>query len=643
MTLRIKLTLASALGGLALSLLVAHWAARGADAAESGKTVALLEELARKFSNDLPSYYTRPESAAQLQAAVVNFGTARITSVLLDKAGQIIAAGPVTTPSNRVKTLIDAIGARHLGVGFGRSVLGDRSYVWSVSEVNGTSYSLILLYSDGSPVSLLPAWLSNAALWPLLALLTAASGWLGFRYGTMHEDNAVLDAALRSQAIHDALTGLPNRALCTDRLRQQIALARRNGQNIAVGHVNLDRFRTINELLGTARGDQLLRMVGQRLQRAVRESDTVARHSGDQFLVLLNNVDENQVLYVAHKIMRSLDESFDVNEHNLFVRGNMGIALYPQHGEDEQLLIQHAEVALRVAKKANTDVIVYNKKHDEYSVRHLALVNDLHAAITQNRFELFYQPKIDVTQRRITAAEVLLRWNHPHHGPVSPDQFIPVAEQTGLIQPLTQSVLNAALRHCAQIHQRGHPITVAVNVSMYNLLESDFDRKVKQLLSTWNVDPQHLELEITESAMMSNPARSKELLVAMDAFGLRLSIDDFGTGYSSLTYLKQLPVDELKVDKSFVLQMEQSDDDAAIVRTIIGLGRDLGLQVVAEGVESAQLLERLRHLGCSVMQGNFLCRPMPFDEFAAWLDSNKNAYASAPRGETAGAETTFAI
>lgn len=602
-----------------MALLIEFGIARVLSDGEYHRDATLLSQYAKKFSSDLPAYYTRPESFAQLEAAVANLGISRLMAILLDKSDRVIAVGPTSLTLDRANVLVQQIGVSALGASEGHVDIDDIPYVWSTTPLAGTSYSLALIYSSDPAHSELLAWPVNTLLLALLAIITAVCGTVGFQLGALTEKTRSLSHTLQTQSLHDNLTGLPNRSLFIDRVRQQIQHGRRSGQTLAVCHVNLDRFSNVNQLLGTERGDQMLQLVGQRLKKSVRESDTIARINADQFLLLLNNVDENQVLQVAQKIMASLQENFDIGEHNLFVRGNLGIALYPQHGEDEQTLMQHAEIALRVAKKANTDVIVYNKKHDEYSIKHLALVNDIHTAIGQNQFELVFQPKVRIADGTIRSAEVLLRWNHPDQGQIPPGQFIPVAEQTGLIQPLTQWVINNTLDYCAQLRVLGFDLTLSVNISMYNLIETDFDRRIRELLALWSIPPHQLELEITESAMMSNPARSKELLTQLDAFGLQLSIDDFGTGYSSLTYLKQLPVDELKIDKSFVLQMHHDENDAAIVRTIVGLAHDLGLQVVAEGVELEEHFEQLRKIGCDAAQGHYMCRPLPFKEFVAWL------------------------
>lgn len=620
MQTRFKISLAFGLGSIALALLIAHWTATTVSGSEYRKDIVLLEELSRKFSADLPSYYTRPESLTQLEAAVTNLGTVRLYSIMLDRTGRVMVSGPAQIFSaDRAAQFIEALHFKTASQDGGYLDVGDDAYIWALSDIPGTAYSLMLIHASDRTASGLALWIGSISLWGLLIAIAFLFAWVGWRTGTQSEKTRALSATLKEQSFFDLITGLPNRTLFIDRVRQQIRLARRSGQTLSVCHFNLDRFSNINGLLGEKHGDALLRMVGERLKNVLRDSDTIARTDADHFLILLNNIDESQVLHVSQKIMSRLHESFGIGEHSLYVRGNIGVAMYPQHGEEEQVLLQHSEIALRVAKKAGTDILVYNKKHDEYSIKHLALVNDLHTAIAQNHFELYFQPKIRIDDAAIVAVEVLLRWNHPHHGLISPDQFIPVAEQTGLIQPLTQWVLNSALEINSQLRESGIELTFSVNVSMYNLLESDFDRRIKELLVTWSIPPQLLELEITESAMMSNPARSQELLTMLDAHGIRLSIDDFGTGYSSLNYLKQLPVDELKIDKSFVLQMNDDSNDDAVVRTIIGLAHDLGLCVVAEGVESLELLNHLRRLGCDVVQGYYLCRPLPFKEFTAWL------------------------
>ncbi len=632
MNVKFKFSLLFASGGLLLALLVAYGFAQVRSSGEYHRDATLLNQYAKKFSSDVPAYYTRPESLVQLQAAVTNLGLTDLSAILLDKYSRVIAAGPANLSFEHASALIQRFGITAFGASEGHTELDDTSYVWSIAPVAGTSYSLVLIYAAQQTSPELMLWPANAILLLVLCAATALGGGLGFYLGALIEKTQSLSRSLQTQSLHDPLTGLPNRSLFIDRVRQQIQHGRRTGQNLAVCHVNLERFCNINELLGVANGDHMLRLVSQRLKKTVRESDTVARVDADQFLMLVNNVDEHQVLLVAQKVMSSLQENFDIGEHNLFVRGNIGIALYPQHAEDEHALMQHAALALRVAKKANTNVIVYNKKHDEYSIKHLALINDIQNAISQDQFELFFQPKVRIADGTTKSAEVLLRWNHPHQGQIPPGQFIAVAEQTGLIQPLTQWVISHTLDYCAQLQQRGFELVLSVNISMYNLIETDFDRKVRELLSLWSIAPHRLELEITESAMMSNPARSKELLTQLDAFGLRLSIDDFGTGYSSLTYLKQLPVDEIKIDKSFVLQMHRDDNDAAIVRTIVGLAHDLGLQVVAEGVESEVQLEQLRKFGCDAAQGNHLCQPLSFKDFVAWLETSQPGIQASSSG-----------
>jgi diguanylate cyclase (GGDEF)-like protein len=624
--LRIKTIAACILGAVLLFGSIAKWALVADHDHENRRVSRLLAEYAQKFSFDIPSYYTRPEAIEQLRAAITNLGTPRIYSILVDKTGRTLASGPSSRPEGQVARIVQAIEPRDLAVGSGSLELDGREHIWTSTAVAGTSYILLLVYELETAPGLIMTWIADPSAWAILLGLVALSGWMGQRLGALLEWAKALDNTIKAQALYDTVTGLPNRALFIDRLRQQIHLGRRRGHVLAVCHLNLDRFSSINEFLGASGGDRLLWAVGQRVLKTIRESDTVARLDSDQFLVLLNAIDENQILYVAQKILRSLQESFQIGDHNLFVRGNIGIALYPQHGEDEQTLRQHAESALKVAKKANTDVIVYHKKHDDYSVRHLALVNDLHTAITQNHLELFVQPKVNVETSTIVSAEVLLRWNHPLQGTLSPDHFIPIAEQTGLIQPLTTWVLESALKNCASMHRIGYPLTVAVNISMYNLMDTDFESRVTELLQRYQVEPRFLELEITESAMMSSPSRTKELLAMLDSLGVRFSIDDFGTGYSSLNYLKQLPVDELKIDKSFVLQMRTDDSETAIARTIIGLGRDLGIRVVAEGVESQELEDVLRGLGCPIMQGNHLCRALPWQDFIEWLQSDSQRY-----------------
>ena len=381
--------------------------------------------------------------------------------------------------------------------------------------------------------------------------------------------------------------------------------------------LDLDRFKEINDTLGHASGDLVLREVGVRLRAGLPDSHTVARLGGDEFAVLVPALpDWDAAVAVGRLVRATLGRPLPVEQLELEVTASMGIVLCPDHGSDPEPLLQRADVAMYQAKKGHTGMEVYAPERDQYSPRRLALVGALRSAIDQRDLTLLYQPKVELRSGRIVAAEALLRWHHPVHGQIPPDEFIPIAESTALIQPLGQLVLETALDQARCWQEAGSPLSLAVNLSVRNLLEPNLADRVAALIAKAGVPPATLTLEITESGVMTDPEAAIAMLRGLRHVGVRLSVDDFGTGYSSLSYLKRLPVDEVKLDRSFVLNMTGDVNDAAIDRSTIELAHNLGLQLVAEGVEDQETHELLTALGCDLAQGYHLARPMPADEVA---------------------------
>ncbi len=440
-------------------------------------------------------------------------------------------------------------------------------------------------------------------------------------YGAAHDitERKEWEEALEHQALHDALTDLPNRTLLHDRLRQAILASHRDSLPLALAVMDLDRFKEVNDALGHAAGDLLLQEVGMRLRRVLRAADTVARLGGDEFAVLLPTATAEGATLAAAKLLHALEQPFMIEGQSLVVGASVGIALCPEHGDDAETLLRRADVAMYVAKRTGTGCAIYTLEHDQHSRGRLALVGELRQAIEHDVLVLHYQPLIDLDTRRTTGLEALVRWQHPRHGLLLPDQFIPLAEQTGLIKPLSPWVLNAALRQCQGWRAAGLDVLVAVNLSMRNVHDVQLPDTIAALLKTWDLDPKWLTVEITESAVMADPPRAMEILTRLRAMEVRIAIDDFGTGYSSLSYLRRLPVDVLKVDKSFVRDMATNESDATIVRSVIDLGHDLGLRVIAEGVEDEATWHLLAALGCDGAQGNYLSRPLPSAELFRWM------------------------
>jgi diguanylate cyclase (GGDEF)-like protein len=423
-------------------------------------------------------------------------------------------------------------------------------------------------------------------------------------------------------ANHDSLTGLPNRSLLQDRVAQALAASARSGRYPSLLLLDLDRFKEINDTLGHHHGDLLLQEVGKRLQRSLRAGDTVARLGGDEFVVLLPDLPSpHSALITAEKLLAELSQPFVLEDVTLDVEGSFGLAVYPDHGDDFSSLLQHADVAMYAAKETHAGVCLYERNQDANSPRRLALLGELRQAIADDdQLLLHYQPKVQVDTGEVTGVEALLRWNHPKHGLLGPMEFIPAAERTGLIRPLTIKVLETALAQVRAWIDEGLPsMRMAVNISTRCLLEVDFAEQVARLLADARVPATLLELEITESTIMTDPEHAMEVLVRLAESGVSLAIDDFGTGYSSLSYLKRLPVHQLKIDRSFVMDMELGASDEAIVRSSVDLARNLGLDVVAEGVETEQTWQQLADLGCDQAQGFFFARPMPAADIPGWL------------------------
>lgn len=427
------------------------------------------------------------------------------------------------------------------------------------------------------------------------------------------------EEALRHQALHDALTGLPNRVLLQDRLRHGVAVAERSDDSLALLLMDLDQFKEINDTLGHDHGDRLLQQIGSRLQRVLRDGDTVARLGGDEFAVIVPGADRVGAEIVADKLEAALEHPFQLEDMTVQARASVGIALYPEQGADAETLVQRADVAMYTAKRNGGGHAVYDPEHDRFSVRRLALIGELRRALVSRELELFYQPKLDLRSDRVVGVEALIRWRHPEHGLMGPDRFITLAEVAGLIQPITMWVLDRALRQVRCWLNAGIDLGVSVNISARDLHSVDLPERFAERLDRWHVAPDRLVVEITEHEIMRDRIQAAETLGRLARMGVRVSIDDFGTGYSSLADLRQLPIDEIKIDRSFVADMATDVNDAVIVRSIVDLGHNLGINVVAEGVENAEIRGWLDELGCDELQGYDICHPLPVSQVEAWL------------------------
>lgn len=417
------------------------------------------------------------------------------------------------------------------------------------------------------------------------------------------------------QAQHDSLTGLPNRNHMQDIIERETKLARRYAKSFALILLDLDNFKEINDTLGHDAGDSILIETASRLQECAPKSGIVARLGGDEFSLLVRGEAAIHTLKIADSLSRTLQKPFIEGEQSLHVRASVGIALFPDHGTNFAALLRRADIAMYEAKRKRSDYIIYDSNIDKHSLRKLTMSTELREALQGNELVIHFQPKLDIVHNTISSAEVLVRWQHPRMGLVPPDEFIPLAEQVGLIDSLTMYVLRSALQQSQAWHTAGSPITLAVNLSAWNLQNDALPDQINSLLDEFNLPASCLELEITESAIFSDLTHASEILERIHAAGIQLAIDDFGTGYSSLSHLKKLPVSYIKIDKSFVMDMDNDENDSAIVHASIDLAKNLGLRVIAEGVEHEQTLDELKRIKCDIVQGYFISRSLPADDF----------------------------
>jgi diguanylate cyclase (GGDEF)-like protein len=462
----------------------------------------------------------------------------------------------------------------------------------------------------------------------------AAGDYKPIPVGSRRDEIGELTAALRAMqdgsassvqrmtelAHRDSLTGLPTRVLFVDRLEQSIAGAARAGSPVSVLVIDLDQFAHVNDTLGRPIGDLMLREVAARLRSVIRRaSDSVARLGADEFAIMMPGSRTSDAQRVAEAVRRALEVKMTLDGHVVDCRASIGIASCPDHGVNPAKLIERADVAMRAAKHDQLGIAVWDERYDENGGKRLSLMSDLKRAVESDELALIYQPKIALGESSEHAVEALVRWQHPQRGLVSPSEFVPLAEQTGYIRTVTQWVLARAIKQCAEWRSRGLPMNVTVNISARDLMDVDLPAKLKEMLDSESVAAQWLTLEVTENAIVGEPGHAFKSLERLHELGCRLAVDDYGTSYSTLAYLRRLPLNELKIDKSFTMGMIEDASDALIVRSTIELAHKLGLTVVASGVEDETTLGKLRELGCDSVQGFLLARPMPADEIPAWV------------------------
>jgi diguanylate cyclase (GGDEF)-like protein len=475
-----------------------------------------------------------------------------------------------------------------------------------LAAFDGTPANLILLGFLGIAVTVVgSAWLASNIMQPLSSLAHAAD-----------------QKRILTLAYQDQLTGLANRARFSEVLSAAIAAARPGADTVAIFVMDLDRFKYVNDTLGHGVGDHVLREVAGRLLDTVPASGCIARLGGDEFAVLLTGVAATKVVDCAKAMLVALEKPVLYEEQPLDIGTSVGIARFPQHGRDAQALVRNADVAMYVAKRNRSGLAIYNAYYDSTRQEHLSLLGELRRAVEHNELQLVYQPKISLRSSNVSAAEALIRWKHPHKGTVLPAQFIPFAEQTGYIKVLTRWVLAEAIRQCGEWLGTGLQLQVCANISSRDLMNRDLPEQIAALLAENCVPAGLVCLEVTESGFMEDPAHVRKILERLCGMGLRLAIDDYGVGYSSLSYLMKLPVQELKIDRSFIGGIVANPDLMTVVSSTIELGHNLGMKVVAEGVEDADAWNLLEALGCDDAQGFFLSPPLEAAALAGWMRQN---------------------
>ena len=572
---------------------------------------------------EVPIESLRREALQQGRGSDVSVIDARTGLVVFDSAHrQGIGAGLAPPDLHGVRRVT------RTGRSFGLTDVGGRRIAFRrLPPAGANANDWYVVVNEPHPPGLRP---TGAAQF-VLALMVLGLGGLGLALG--RQSAAVRREAERTahQAMHDELTGLPNRLLFRDRTERAIAAAHRDGVETAVLLMDVDGFREINDTLGHHAGDRVIAAVAARLRGVLRSSDTLARLGGDEFAILMPRVmEESAAAQLAGRIRTALAAPLVLHGVPLDIRASTGIAVYPEHGEDVDSLLQHAEIAMYVAKDTRTAMQVYDPSTDDHSTERLALVGELRHALDRGEIVVHYQPKATMWDGRVRSVEALVRWQHPERGLIGPYEFVHLAEHTGLIRPLTHHVLRAALEQCRAWRNRGLDLSVAVNLSVRDLVDLDLPGTIAAELDRFGLEPRFLGIEITETMLVLDPNRTIEVLARLHEMGVRIALDDFGTGYSSLSYLQRLPVDELKIDRSFIRDLTGSETDTSIVEATVALARKLGLTTVAEGVERAETWDRLVRLGCDLAQGYYISRPLPADELEAWLEGADRHAAMSP-------------
>ena len=608
--------------------MIAYWIIADVD---NLHVTRLLQQQAEDVAHNVAiPLVTGDSDTIALEQTSLHFSPGAELALIVDHKGIRSIAGPSRQQIDEQALIQRFVNPLVIGsTNTGATNLAGKEFLWASVPVVGLPLQLVLLDRAGTSDDALTATLNSRFLTISIIMLWVAV-WIALLFASvisrkLNEKNAVL----RHQVTHDTLTGLPNRSLLYEQLSESISTADAT-VNIALLVIDINRFKEINDTLGYDFGDQLLLETGARIQQTLPENAYLARLGGNEFAVFLTDGNEQRAHAYTQHVLASMYEPINVNQVELEIGLSIGLALFPQHTDDADSLVRYADVAMHQARECHASYMFYNGEKDGHSVRSLLLGTELRHAISDKQFSLFYQPKVSLASNKVTELEALIRWDHPTLGLIPPDEFIGLAEQTGAIQELTDWVLEEALYFLRKLHRRGMRLGIAVNISTQSLRDFQLKPRIMELLKHTGVASHDLTLEITENVMMQDIDFAQEVLESLHDLGLRISIDDFGTGFSSLAYLNQLPVDELKVDRSFVLGMKESNDDQAIVQLVVELAHTLGCSVVAEGVEDQKTLSALEKMKCDIVQGYYISKPYPANVMEQWLE-DQGAIPAAPR------------
>jgi diguanylate cyclase (GGDEF)-like protein len=578
-----------------------------------------LTEVLTRFSGNISQQITLADNQRDTQAYLDRlqqrfFGQDSI--LLIQKDGELLyRSGEAEFAYDVLLERLKEISADHHSL----IELSDRQYYWAVSPLPDVQYELVMLKPASTGDSDIASTLKLRLVTSGFVILWVAV-WIGLILSSkISRELDKKNLQLQHLALHDTLTGLPNRTLLNDRIERILFDAKRYQQSFALFLIDLDRFKEINDTLGHQFGDKLLKVVSVRLKESVRLNDSIARLGGDEFAVLLPHTDYKGAELCANRILYAMSKPFVIDNITTESKASIGISIFPEHAQEADDLMKYADIAMYQAKQSQSGFALYDPEQNKHTVRRLRLMSDLRDTVKNQNIHLAYQPVVDTSSQDLAYVEALARWDHPELGGIPPDEFISMAEQMGLINVLTMQILDQSLKDLARWNKQGYDFGVSVNLSVYSIQNLSLPDDIQALLQMHGVAAEKVQLEITETALMQDLVRAGKILSALSELGVQLAIDDFGTGFSSLNYLKKLPVDALKIDRSFISDMCTDQTDRAVVKTVIELGHNLDCQVVAEGVEDQSTLDLLDQMSVDKLQGYFISKPIGKYDLEAWL------------------------